>query len=297
MRTIVDDEAPVTSAAERATTTHRLLVPAVVVAMTLLSAGSCVIFPLLPTLQGTLGVSTAAIGYLAAAGFAAALVAELAVAPLADRGHARTMAVGGTLLTAAGLAASALAAAGWHLVAGRALVGFGFGMFVAAASALLVRSDPARSGERLGRLGAAELAGIAVGPMVAGAAVAVASPAVILAVSAASVLLAVPVVLAGFRETRATAADDVRSPAGVRSGTRGEDDVRTARPSSSTVPRVSLDLLASRRVVGIVLLYAAVMVPTGAYDGVWPRFMADLGADPLLTAASYALFAVPFVLV
>ncbi|OYX55179.1 MAG: hypothetical protein B7Y93_05050, partial [Micrococcales bacterium 32-70-13] len=53
----------------------------------------------------------------------------------------------------------------------------------------------------------------------------------------------------------------------------------------------------SPRIVGIVLLYAAVMVPTGAYDGVWPRFMADIGAGPVLTAASYALFAVPYVLV
>ncbi|MGL5930579.1 MAG: MFS transporter [Dermatophilaceae bacterium] len=280
-------------------TTHRLLVPAVVVAMTLLSAGSFVIFPLLPTLQGTLGVSTAAIGYLAAAGFAAALVAELVLAPLADRGHARAMAVGGTLLVAAGLAGSALATDGWHLVAGRALVGFGFGMFVSAASALLVRSDPARSGERLGRLGAAELAGIAVGPMAAGAAVAVASPTVILAVSAGTVLVAAPVVLAGFREMRTTAADDARFVGDVPSarGTHGEDDTHAVRPSSAPAPRVSLDLLTSRRVVGIVLLYAAVMVPTGAYDGVWPRFMTDLGADPLLTAASYALFAVPFVLV
>ncbi|MGL5818036.1 MAG: MFS transporter [Phycicoccus sp.] len=285
--------------------------------MTLLSAGSFVVFPLLPTLQGTLGVSTAAIGYLAAAGFAAALVAELAVAPLADRGHARAMAVAGTLLVAAGLAGSSLAGAGWHLIAGRALVGFGFGMFVSAASALLVRSDPARSGERLGRLGAAELAGIAVGPMAGGAAVVVASPAVILAVSAGAVLLATPIVLNGFRETRAAAPDPVRAMTDVRSahddrsatdarsapaaqtatGTRAESDAHATPAASVPVPRVSLDLLASRRVVGIVLLYAAVMVPTGAYDGVWPRFMADLGANPLLTAASYALFAVPFVLV
>ncbi|MGL4743528.1 MAG: MFS transporter [Dermatophilaceae bacterium] len=267
--------------------------------MTVLSAGSFVIFPLLPTLQVTLGVSTAAIGYLAAAGFAGSLVAELAVAPFADRGHAQAMAVGGTLLTAAGIAGSALATADWHLVAGRGLVGFGFGMFLAAASALLVRSDPARSGERLGRLGAAELAGIAAGPMAAGAAVATISPTVILATSAGAVLLAVPVVLIGFREGRAATSDDVRltdAGSAVRD-THSDDGVSAPGTSSPAVPRVSLDLLASRRVVGIVLLYAAVMVPIGAYDGIWPRFMADLGAGPVPIAISYALFAVPFVLV
>jgi MFS family permease len=56
-------------------------------------------------------------------------------------------------------------------------------------------------------------------------------------------------------------------------------------------------LLRSKRLVGVVLLYAAVMVPTGAYDGIWPRFMADIGATPLLTAASYVMFAVPYVIV
>jgi MFS family permease len=65
----------------------------------------------------------------------------------------------------------------------------------------------------------------------------------------------------------------------------------------ASAPATSLDLLRSPRIIGIVLLYAAVMVPTGAYDGIWPRFMADIGASPLLTAASYALFAIPYVLV
>jgi MFS family permease len=60
---------------------------------------------------------------------------------------------------------------------------------------------------------------------------------------------------------------------------------------------VSFDLLRSWRVVGILLLYGAVMVPTGAYDGIWPRFMADIGAGEALTALSYTLFAVPYALV
>ncbi len=300
----------------------RRLVPSVVAAMVLLSSASFVIFPLIPALQGSLGVSTAEVGYLAAAGFAAALVAELLVAPAADRGHARLMAVVGALMVAGSLGLSAAAAEGWQLIAGRAVGGFGFGIFVIAASALIVRHDHRRSGELLGRLGAAELAGIAVGPLGSGLALSFAGPSAILAVSAVVVLVALVPVLVGFREAPTSGAggrgagasghprtgddadgtvgDDPHPPTGgIAAGVLGFDgtDADRSLRFGSSAPRTSLDLLRSPRIVGIVLLYAAVMVPTGAYDGVWPRFMADIGADPVLTALSYALFAVPYVLV
>ncbi len=281
----------------------RRLVPSVMSAMVVLSSASFVIFPLIPALQGSLGVSTAEIGYLAAAGFAAALIAELLVAPAADRGHARLMAVIGVIMVAASLGFSAISVEGWQLIVGRAVGGFGFGIFVIAASALLVRSDHSRSGELLGRLGAAELAGIAVGPLASGIALSFAGPSAILAVSAAVVLVALVPVLIGFHEVaRSTnnAGDDPHpTTGGIAAGVMGFDgtDAGGSLRLGATPPASSLDLLRSPRIVGIVLLYAAVMVPTGAYDGIWPRFMADIGADPLLTAASYALFAVPYVLV
>ncbi|MBA8848430.1 MFS transporter [Microcella alkalica] len=309
----------------------RRLVPSVVAAMALLSSASFVIFPLIPELQGSLGVSTAEIGYLAAAGFAAALVAELLVAPAADRGHARLMAVVGVLLVAGSLGLSAAATDGWQLIAGRAVGGFGFGIFVIAASALIVRHDHRRSGELLGRLGAAELAGIAIGPLGSGLALSFAGPSAILAVSAAVVLVALVPVLVGFREATASGGgarglgagghpraidadgdaigsdgDDASlgddphpRTGGIAAGVLGFDgtDADRSLRFGSSAPRTSIDLLRSPRIVGIVLLYAAVMVPTGAYDGVWPRFMADIGAGPVLTALSYALFAVPYVLV
>jgi len=280
----------------------RHLVPSVMAAMVILSSASFVIFPLIPSLQGSLGVSTAEIGYLAAAGFASALIAELLVAPAADRGHARLMAVIGVIMVAGSLGFSAISVEGWQLIIGRAVGGFGFGIFVIAASALLVRSDHGRSGELLGRLGAAELAGIAVGPLASGIALSFAGPSAILAVSAAVVLVALVPVLIGFHEvTRSPIAGDEPHPAtgGIAAGVMGFDgtDAGGSLRLGATPPASSLDLLRSPRIIGIVLLYAAVMVPTGSYDGIWPRFMADIGADPLLTAASYALFAVPYVLV
>lgn len=279
----------------------RRLVPSVVMAMVLLSSASFVIFPLIPALQGSLGVTTAEVGYLVAAGFASALIAELFVAPAADRGHARLMAVVGVVMVAASLGLSAVAVEGWQLIAGRAIGGFGFGIFVIAASALIVRHDHKRSGELLGRLGAAELAGIAVGPLASALALSFAGPGAILAVAAVVVLLALVPVLVGFREAPFSPLGDETHPptGGIAAGVIGFDgtDADQSLRFGAGPPRSSLDLLRSPRIVGIVLLYAAVMVPTGAYDGVWPLFMADIGAGPLLTAASYALFAVPYVLV
>ena len=262
---------------------RRRLITGVVIATVLMSSGSLVIFPLLPSLQAELGISTAGIGFVAAAGFAASLVAEIVVAPYADRGRARTMGVAGVLLMAVALVGSALAGETWHLVAGRAVGGFGFGVFMAAASALLVRVDPARAGEALGRLGAAELAGIALGPLASGLTIAFASPAAILAWSGLAVVLGVVPVMLTFRERKAVVSTGSGAAATVGPVTRP--------------PRVSFDLLRSPMVVGVLLLYGAIMVPTGAYDGIWPRFMTDIGASEWLTALSYALFAVPFALV
>lgn len=267
-------------------------------ATVLMSSGAMVIFPLLPTLQSQLGISTADIGYVAAAGFAASLAAELLVAPFADRGRARTMGVAGVVLMTAALVGSALATETWQLVAGRALGGLGLGVFMAAASALLVRADPARAGEALGRLGAAELAGIALGPLASGIAIAFASPSTILAWSGAVVVIGVAPVLLAFRERTdpdAAAAGQAAGAAGARAA--GGGSAAASVDPAARPPRVSFDLLRSPTVVGVLLLYGAVMVPTGAYDGIWPRFMADIGASEWLTALSYTLFAVPFALV
>lgn len=272
---------------------RRRLTIGVVTATVLMSSGAMVIFPLLPALQSQLGISTTDIGFVAAAGFAASLAAELIVAPYADRGRARTMGVVGMVLMAAALLGSALATESWHLIAGRALGGFGFGAFMAAASALLVRADPARAGESLGRLGAAELAGVSLGPLASGLAIAFTTPGTILAWSGAVVLLGVIPVALTFRERAAATAQTTDAAAAGATGVHGA----AASADPAPPPRVSLDLLRSPLVVGVLLLYGAVMVPTGAYDAIWPRFMADIGASEWLTALSYTLFAVPFALV
>lgn len=239
--------------------------------MLLATSGTMAIFPLFPALQGSLDLDTAGVGFIAAGGFAATLVAELLFAPQADRGHGRPMATAGMSLVALSLLCFAFSTEIWQLVAARAIGGVGMGLFMAAASALLVRSDPTKSGELLGRLSAFELAGISLGPMAAALGLYIAGPPAIFATSAA--VLAVGAVVVGIFMREAP-----------------------PHPNAPLAPIVAFDLLRSRFVWGAVILQFAVMVPTGAYDAIWPRFMADIGADPVLTAASYTIFAVPYVL-
>ena len=242
------------------------------IAVLLAMSGNMVIFPLFPALQGSLNLPTAGVGFVAAAGFAATLLAELLFAPQADRGHLRVMATTGMVLVGISLVLSGLSTEVWHLVGARAVGGMGMGLVMAAASALLVRSDPTRSGELLGRLSAFELAGISLGPLGAALGLYVAAPPTIFFVSAAVMAPAAVLVAVYMREAPIAA--------------------HVVKP-----PMIAFDLLTSRFVLGAVVLQFAVMVPTGAYDAIWPRFMADIGADPLLTAASYTVFAIPYVIV
>jgi len=241
--------------------------------MIALASGGMVVFPLYPALQEQLGLSTQALGIVAAAGFVAALIAELVLAPQADHGRARLMALSGITAMALSLFVAAMSTEAWQFVASKALGGVGYGLFFPAVSAVLIRMDPSSAGENLGKLSTAELAGIAVGPFIASALIGITSPMVILAASGGLVLLAMYPMLRYFRED--------------------ESALDSERPGQ---PTLAIDLLGHRRVWGAGLLTVAVMVPVGAYDALWPRYMSDLGADELLIGASYVLFALPFML-
>ncbi|HSL58164.1 MAG TPA: MFS transporter [Acidimicrobiales bacterium] len=244
----------------------------VVVASALVAGASMALFPLFPELQARHGISTASLGVIAAAGFLATLVAEVALAPLADRGRARHLLVGGAVALALSLGLIAVADDVWTLTLSRIVGGLGYGSWLPAASALVVRAAPARAGEQLGRLYAGELLGLAIGPLLAAVGFGVIDLVPTMAIGAAALLVA------GVWAGRTTVP--------------GIDHVPTTRP-----PRIAVDLLRSPAVRAAVLLTVAFWLPIGAYDAIWPRFIADLGASTALVGVSYTLFALPFVVV
>jgi MFS family permease len=241
-----------------------VLVPTVLVA-----GASMAMFPLFPELQARHGISTASLGLIAAAGFVATLVAEMGLAPLADRGRARALLGVGAAAAGLSLLLVVVADDAATLVVSRLIGGAGHGAWLPAASALLVRTAPARAGEQLGRLYAAELLGLAVGPLLA-------------ALGLGWIDLG-PTMVVGTLALLGAAAWAARTQVA------GVDHAPDVHP-----PRLALDLLGAPAVRRAVLLAVAFWLPIGAYDAIWSRFVADLGASTALVGLSYTLFAVPF---
>ncbi len=252
------------------------------------TAGAAVaVFVLLPDLQDELGLSTAVLGPITAASFLTAVVAQIVLTPLVDRGRGRAVLVGGLVVGAVGLAATALATSALTLVVARALEGFAIGAFLPAARAIISRraaavtaEDPSHDdlGHRLGRLSAAEFAGYAVGPIGVAALAQAFSADVALVAYAVLSLATVPLVWL------ATAHD----PRGPRSIVGGR--ARGRRRSAG------FDLFRNRRFLGGLLLVAGVVIPVGAYDTLWARYLTDNGASTLVVGASLTAFAIPYVL-
>ena len=84
-----------------------------------------VLFPLLADLQDRYDLPTWGLGAMTAAAFATSLIVQLSVAPLADKGHARRLLLGGLALGALTLVGLALSTQLWHFILGRALLGGG----------------------------------------------------------------------------------------------------------------------------------------------------------------------------
>jgi predicted MFS family arabinose efflux permease len=233
-----------------------------------LAASNSVVFALMSDLQDEYGLSTGSLGLLSGAGFAVGLVVQLLVAPLADRGHAKALLLGGLALAVGGGVVFAAGSSVVVLVVARSLAGASIGCFTPAARAIVATLDPERAGEQLGRLAAVELGGFTVGPVVGGALVGpfgVRVPFLVFAV-----LAAIALVLLAPRRVPALATG-----------------AESARPS--------LALLRHRAVVVATLFALVLFMPVGIYDSLWDRYLTDLGASNTFIGLTFALYSVPFI--
>ncbi|TPW12159.1 MAG: putative major facilitator superfamily transporter, partial [Acidimicrobiaceae bacterium] len=241
-----------------------------------LSGSFMVVFPLLPDLQERAHISTSQLGWVAAAGFVAALVAQLLIAPHADRGRERLV-IGGAIVT---MALSTLVYAfgnsvAWF-IAGRLGAGLAYGAFVPAAIGLIVRHVHEGRGQRIGRLQSLELAGMAVGPLFAVMGkMAVGVELTLVAASILTIAFGFPVLTTRWSPQPSPASDVVR-------------------PHESLL-RGAL-LLRHRSVAASALVVTAFMIPMGSYDALFPRYLTDLGAPDWLLGLALMAFAVPAVL-
>ncbi|MDA8311771.1 MAG: MFS transporter [Actinomycetota bacterium] len=269
-------------------------------------AGAGAILPLLPLYVKAHGGSDAIVGAVMGAYFAAAFVFQYGAGRISDRVGRLPVLVGGLCVYAAGSFLFLLPGAAALDVAYRALQGAGAGASMVAALAMLARALPlAYRGRATGRVYGAELAGLAVGPVLGSLAGVGAMPWLFLAGGVASVAAVVPVLaasrsadmvgkMAGAQEHALRGTVDDEEPSGEGDGAAGR--VSTPKPGVRRSGRIVRRKTAEHAVWGALLASATIGVTNGVYESCWTLLMTRHGAATWEVGVSWTLFAFPFAL-
>ncbi len=232
-----------------------------------LSAGYGVLFTVVGDFRDEYGISETAIGLVIGIGFLAGFVAQVFIAPIADRGRARQLIVAGVAANVGGLLMMGFGTSLTPILAGRIVSGVGIGAAQPAIRRIVILADPDNLGRNLGRLLSADVFGFALGPAV-------------------SAILAEPVGLAAPFVAVAAAT------LAILPATLFVSAHETVTP---TRQRLAIDLMRSRVVAGAVVLGAAVFLMIGAFDALWDVVHEDLDTPTWIANLGITLFAVPLV--
>ncbi len=225
------------------------------------------LFTVVGDFRDAYGITETAIGAVIGAGFLSGFVAQVFIAPIADRGRARQLIAIGAAANVAGLLMMGFGESLSVILAGRIVSGIGIGTAGPAIRRIVILADPASLGQNLGRLLSADVFGFALGPAVSAGLVGpmgLAAPFVV--VASATALLLPLTLLVGVAETKGISRQ-----------------------------RLALDLLRSRVVTGAVALGAAVFLMIGAFDALWDVVHEDLGTPTWMANLGISLFAIPLV--
>lgn len=246
----------------------RRIVRALVVAVFVQGLGASAVLPLLPLYLRAHGTSTGLVGTIMGSYFFAGVLTQYAAGHLTDRiGHRPVIVCGLALYAVASLGFIAAVGAGGYLAL-RSLQGVGSGAVQVATFAVVgLVVPPGRRGRAFSLIFAAQLAGMAIGPL-AGSVAGVANLRwLFVATAVASIAAAVPVV------TRASIGESTPPAA------------RSAEESS---------LVISPALVGVALVGVATGLVTGVYEACWSLLMHSRGAADWQIGLSWTLFALPF---
>jgi len=237
--------------------------------MGVLAAGYGVMFTMLDDWRTAYGIQETGLSMIIAVGFFTSFVAQLTIAPFADRGHARKLMTVGMAANAIGALLMAFGATLPAFLLGRFIMGVGAGIAIPAIKRIVIVSDPENMGGNLGRGVSIEVGGFAIGPVIA--ALTVDS----INLAAPFILIAVLIAITGVIIARLSIAE-----------TAIED---------RTDERFAIDLLKNRAVLGSILVGLALFVMIGVYDSLWVIIMDDLKAPHWVGNAGVALFGLPWI--
>lgn len=232
-----------------------------------LTMGYGSVFTLLAEFRSQFGFSESQLGLIASAGFLAGFVAQLALAPLADRGRTPEMIRFGVALAGVGMLGMVFATELWGFVLSRVIFGLSTGAVAPAMRRLLITRDPDNIGSTLGRLTAFDITGFILGPVLAAVMVEIGTvrlPFIVLAVA--------DLVLLGW-----VLRLDLNTPPG--------DGVRRPTLALLRIPAIQAALLAG----------VAFFLTIAYFEATWSLLLDDLGAETWLIGVSLSLFTIPMI--
>jgi DHA1 family multidrug resistance protein-like MFS transporter len=245
------------------------VVSTLIVAVFVQGIGASAVLPLMPLFLRAHGTSDALVGAVMGSFFMAGVLTQYGAGHLTDRIGHRTVIVGGLLVYGiSSLGFLAGVGAGGY-VGLRSLQGIGSGAVQVASLALVGLVVPMeRRGRAFSAVFAAQLAGIAIGPL-AGSAVGVDHLRWLFVGTAVMTLAAIAPVVLG---------------------------TATAGPVASHEDLPDEPLSVSRAMVGVALIGVAGGLVTGVYETCWSLLMHSRGAADWQIGLSWTLFAMPFAL-
>lgn len=232
-----------------------------------LAAGYGVLFTVVGDFRDEYGVSETQVGVIIGLGFLSAFVAQIFIAPVADRGRARQIVVAGVLVNVVGLLMMGFGDTFTTITIGRLISGVGIGAAVPAIRRIVVLLDPKNLGRNLGLMLSADVTGFALGPAVSAVLVGPLGLSAPFIVVSGATLVLVPFV---FRV----------------------QVQETVEPSRQ---RLAFDLLRLRPVAGAVTLGASLFLMIGAFDALWDVVHEDLDTPTWMANLGITLFALPLI--
>ena len=232
------------------------------------SMGYGAIFGLIADLQDRYQFSNAGLALIASAAFPMALLGQLGLAHLADRGHTRQLLWMGLITAAGGMIWFWLGSSLWEFVVARALVGLGSGTFIPTARRVIIGRNPGNAGAAVGMAGAADIGGFLIGIPLAKGLESLTDSANTPFLVLAAILITV----------------------GLMAALTTEEPPRGAHERLAL--RRVLELPAARSGLAIALGFS---VGIGTLDAIAARFIKDLGASSGELVAVMMVLAVPLV--
>ncbi len=224
-------------------------------------------FTVVDDFRDSYGIPESRLGLILGIGFVAGFLAQVFLAPLADKGHAKKMILAGVAVQLVGNIAMGFGDTFWVLFLARFVMGIGGGMLSPAARRVIIVSDPRNMGTNLGLFVSFDVGGFALGPVVSALTVDA------LGLAAPFVIVTAVMAVVGARLLRS--------------------DITEATTDDIPSQRLAFDLLRLAPYAGAVVIGLSLYLMIGTFDTLWSVMMADIDAATWIANLGITVFALP----